>query len=63
MNELSKELEAKAQSLLKETLDPHLNEAAFHMLEAVKCINSYECTIRKESVTSESYRYCSQSGI
>jgi len=48
MNELSKELEAKAQSLLKETLDPHLNEAAFHMLEAVKCINSYECSLRKE---------------
>lgn len=48
MNDLIKELEGKANSMLKECQDQDLQGAAFYMLKAAQCIKSYEARMRKK---------------
>ena len=52
MNELARELEDKANSMLKFCDDPDLQEAAFYMMQAAQCIKSYEARKRKEEYQS-----------
>ena len=48
MNDLIRELEGKAYSMLRECQDADLQNAAFYMLDAAKCIKSYEAKTRKK---------------
>lgn len=47
MNELVRELEDKANCMLRECVDTELQDAAFYMLKAAECVKSYEAKIRK----------------
>lgn len=54
MNDLVRELEDKAHSLLKECADQDLQDAAYFMLKAAYCVKSYEAKKRKEEYPTNS---------
>ena len=58
MNELVKELEDKANCMLKHCDDQDLQDAAFYMLQAAQCVKSYEAKKRKEEYYGKQTHPC-----
>lgn len=60
MNDLIRELEDKAKSILKFCYDKDLQEAAFYMMQAAQCVKSYESRKRKEEYHEQQAYSCGE---
>lgn len=60
MNDLIRELEDKAKSILKFCYDKDLQEAAFYMMQAAQCVKSYEARKRKEGYYERQTHSCGE---